>query len=98
MTKTIEDKLRERCKELEERIKEMNKDLVSVSEVANQTRTEFNMNPIVNPSTGKVEIYGAVSIIANNGSVQPMLWKAIVEDDGTYERIYMEEKNSTVVS
>ena len=76
MSKDTTKALKDRCKELELANLELRKQLEL------DAKTDFSITPILNPATGKIELYSTVYISYMN-TVIPMVRRGIINDDNT---------------
>ena len=90
MKLTIEEQLRERCKELELKVKSLNKALEANRE------TGFIVNTTINPETGKMELFSVVYIVSDN-QVTPLFRRGILDtENNTVHWIPLEETRESV--
>lgn len=66
--------LKTRCKDLEQTNLHLRNSLEA------NRKTEFTLNPIINPESGQVELYSVVALISDN-NVMPLIRKGIVNSE-----------------
>ena len=83
----LNNKLKERIQELEDRLAKMN--LVMQSQVS----MDYTLTPVMNFKTEQIELYGATYAVTPDG-VYPNLFRAVLNyDNNTYEYIPLEQSN-----